>query len=335
MPTSAAIWTRWNREMSKQFTLWTNKYFVAAAALTACILWGSAFPVLKITYAELGLAGSDTASRVMLAGARFFLASLLLFGFIKVGLRRKVTLAKEHVLPVVVLGFLQTGLQYYFFYNGLAFTPGVKGAVLNAVGNFFVVIAAHFLYADDRINPGKLMGIAAGFAGIIMINWHSRAGFSWSMSLRGEGFLILSSVVSTAGTFQAKKLGGSVDPVLVNAYQLLFGSLVLLAVGVSGGTGKELQYTGLFWGLFIYSAVLSAAAFSIWYYLLKYNRAGEVAIYRFMIPVSGALLSAVVLPEETLTPAAAAALVLVAFGIGAVNYWQRQESFRPRRRSSR
>ena len=43
LPTSAAIWTRWNREMSKQFTLWTNKYFVAAAALTACILWGSAF----------------------------------------------------------------------------------------------------------------------------------------------------------------------------------------------------------------------------------------------------------------------------------------------------
>ena len=188
-----------------------------------------------------------------------------------------------------------------------------------------MVIAAHFLYADDRINPGKLMGIAAGFAGIIMINWHSRAGFSWSMSLRGEGFLILSSVVSTAGTFQAKKLGGSVDPVLVNAYQLLFGSLVLLAVGVSGGTGKELQYTGLFWGLLSIPAVLSRGSLFDLVLPVKVQCAGEVAIYRFMIPVSGALLSAVVLPEETLTPAAAAALVLVAFGIGAVNYWQRQD----------
>ena len=47
-----------------------------------------------------------------------------------------------------------------------------------------MVIAAHFLYADDHVTS-KLMGIAAGFAGIIMINWHSRC-FSWSM--RWEGF---------------------------------------------------------------------------------------------------------------------------------------------------
>jgi hypothetical protein len=41
--------------MNKQTNLWTNKYFVGVAAVAACILWGSAFPVLKVTYAELGL----------------------------------------------------------------------------------------------------------------------------------------------------------------------------------------------------------------------------------------------------------------------------------------
>lgn len=308
--------------MSKQKTLWTNKYFVALAAVIACILWGSAFPVLKITYAELGLTAEDTASRVVLAGGRFLLAALLLFALLKWGFRQSTTVQREYVVPVVTLGLFQTGLQYYFFYNGLAFTGGIKGAVLNAIGNFFVVIFAHFLYDDDRLNPGKIIGIITGFAGIVLINWHGAAGFSWSMSFRGEGFLILSGLASVVGTFQAKKLGRSLNPVLINAYQLLFGSLVLLVVGVPGVIGREVQFTSLFWGLFVYSAILSAAAFSIWYYLLKYNRAGEVTIYRFVIPVSGSLLSALLLPNERLTSAAVISLVLVAFGIGAVNHWK-------------
>mgnify|MGYP000916188670 CR=1 FL=1 len=312
--------------MMKQAKLWTNKYFVALSATIACVLWGSAFPVLKITYAELGLTGDDTASRVVLAGGRFLLAALLLFALLKIVFRQSIRLEKEYILPVLSLGIFQTGLQYFFFYNGLAFTGGIKGAVLNALGNFLVVIFAHFIYKDDRLNPGKIIGIITGFAGIVLINWHGAAGFSWSMSFRGEGFLVLSGLAGVVGTFQAKKLGRSLNPVLINAYQLLFGSLVLLFVGLPGVVGREVELTGLFWGLFLYSAFLSAAAFSIWYYLLKYNRAGEVTVYRFMIPVSGTLLSALLLPDERLTPAALLSLALVAFGIRAVNYWKTRQT---------
>lgn len=312
--------------MMKQAKLWTNKYFVALSATIACVLWGSAFPVLKITYAELGLTGDDTASRVVLAGGRFLLAALLLFALLKIVFRQSIRLEKEYILPVLSLGIFQTGLQYFFFYNGLAFTGGIKGAVLNALGNFLVVIFAHFIYKDDRLNPGKIIGIITGFAGIVLINWHGAAGFSWSMSFRGEGFLVLSGLAGVVGTFQAKKLGRSLNPVLINAYQLLFGSLVLLFVGLPGVVGREVELTGLFWVLFLYSAFLSAAAFSIWYYLLKYNRAGEVTVYRFMIPVSGTLLSALLLPDERLTPAALLSLALVAFGIRAVNYWKTRQT---------
>ena len=236
--------------MMKQAKLWTNKYFVALSATIACVLWGSAFPVLKITYAELGLTGDDTASRVVLAGGRFLLAALLLFALLKIVFRQSIRLEKEYILPVLSLGIFQTGLQYFFFYNGLAFTGGIKGAVLNALGNFLVVIFAHFIYKDDRLNPGKIIGIITGFAGIVLINWHGAAGFSWSMSFRGEGFLVLSGLAGVVGTFQAKKLGRSLNPVLINAYQLLFGSLVLLFVGLPGVVGREVELTGLFWGYF-------------------------------------------------------------------------------------
>ncbi len=59
--------------------LWTNKYFAALMAVLACILWGSAFPVLKVTYAELQIAPDDISARMLIAGARFLLAGLMVF----------------------------------------------------------------------------------------------------------------------------------------------------------------------------------------------------------------------------------------------------------------
>jgi drug/metabolite transporter (DMT)-like permease len=105
----------------------------------------------------------------------------------------------------------------------------------------------------------------------------------------------------------------------VNAYQLTLGSLLLLVLGVPALLQEGLQTTPLFWALFIYSALLSAAAFSIWYTLLKHNKAGEITIYRFMIPISGAVLSALLLPAERFTASILAALLFVAAGIAAVN----------------
>lgn len=300
-------------------SIWTNKYFAAVMAVIACVLWGSAFPVLKVSYAELGLGSGDTSARMLIAGARFLLAGLMVFGVQRLLLGEPIQVPKRHFASLLVLGLAQTGLQYYFFYNAIALVSGIKGAILNAAGNFFVVILAHFIYADDRLNLGKVLGLAAGFAGIALVNWQPGTALSWEFSLRGEGFMIFAGLTSAFGTFQAKRLGKSLNPVTVNAYQLTLGSLLLLVLGVPALLREGLQTTPLFWALFIYSALLSAAAFSIWYTLLKHNKAGEITIYRFMIPISGAVLSALLLPAERFTASILAALLFVAAGIAAVN----------------
>ena len=53
---------------------------------------------------------------------------------------------------------------------------------------------------------------------------------------------------------------------------------------------------------------------------MKYNKAGEISIYKFTTPVSGALLSAIFIPGERLNEYVIAALALVAVGIVAINY---------------
>ena len=103
-----------------QDSIWTNKYLVAFMAVFACILWGSAFPVLKISYAELQLTESDVSARMLIAGARFFLAGVMVFAFQGLILRHQFRVPRSKLLPVFLLGLAKTGLQYYFFYNGEA-----------------------------------------------------------------------------------------------------------------------------------------------------------------------------------------------------------------------
>ena len=44
----------------------TNKYWVIVIALFCAVLWGSAFPVLKVSYAELGMAPDDRYAIIVL-----------------------------------------------------------------------------------------------------------------------------------------------------------------------------------------------------------------------------------------------------------------------------
>ena len=299
----------------------TNKYWVVLIALFCAVLWGSAFPVLKVSYVELGIAPDDRSAIIVLAGMRFFLASLIIFTGLIVGIRQSPKVKLVMLPQLFLLGLLQISLQYYFFYNGLAHTTGMKGAILSSVGIFFVVVFAHFIYADDRLGWRKIIGLIAGFAGIVLINagQHFTFDFSW----QGEGFMILSGFVSALGTILAKKISKVIHPFVLTAWQMLIGSVLLIAVGLPGLKPHAMVFTNKALLLLIYSGFLSATAFSLWYAILKYNKAGEISVYKFMTPVSGAMLSALFIPGEHFTLNMFMALALVTLGVIIVNYQRR------------
>jgi len=216
-----------------------------------------------------------------------------------------------------VLGLLQTSLQYFFFYNGLANTSGMKGAILSSSGTFLVVIIAHFIYKNDRLTTEKIIGLCTGLIGIILVNWGSDLSFDFKFN--GEGFLIIAALVSSFGTFLAKKLSTELHPFVVTSWQMFLGATMLLIYGVPNMQEGMLKFTPLATVLFIYAALLSAIAFAIWYSLLKYNKAGEVSMYKFMVPVSGSILSIIFLGENNITLNVIFALLFVASGIILIN----------------
>ncbi|MCR2043296.1 DMT family transporter [Anaerosalibacter massiliensis] len=295
----------------------TKKINILIISLIAMTLWGSAFPVLKVSYEKLAIEGPDIYSKIYFAGLRFFIASILVFLAAKLIFRMDINIEKGYIKPFIILGVLQTTLQYFFFYIGVANTTGIKSAIIQASSTFFTVIFAHFIYSDDKLNMQKILSLILGFGGILIVNIGK--DFDLSFKLIGEGFLLFSALVSTIATIYVKDISQGIEPTFLTGGQMFFGSLPLLIVGKLGMKGAKLTFDRISFSLLLYSAFLSATAFFLWYMILKYNKPGEVSIYRLFIPIFGASFSAIFIESEHFTVNLIIGLILVVLGIAVLN----------------
>lgn len=301
-----------------------KRWIVITIAIFCSILWGSAFPVLKLSYAELQMANNDIIAKVVFAGWRFLLAGLMLLVGLLITNYKHLFVTRKQIPILILFGAVQTALQYFFFYNGLANTTGMKASILVSSGTFFTVLLAHYFYVNDRMNWQKTVGLVAGFAGIVIANWGQE--FQLSFTFTGEGYMILAALTGAIGTIMAKELAVGIHPFALTGWQLTIGSVLMLLIGLPLLQEDAIIFTPFGWGLFIYSALLSAVAFALWYTILKYNKAGEISIYKFATPVSGAILSALLIPGEQITLSIVSALVLVVIGFIAINYRMKASS---------
>jgi len=297
-------------------SFFSDRRVVVLLASFCCFLWGSAYPAIKNGYAMFGIAANDIPSKMVFAGYRFAFAGLLLLIFALATRRNIFVMNARNLFSTSVLGLTQTSLQYTFFYIGLAYTTGVKSSIMNATGTFFSVLLAHFIYHNDRLTLNKVVGCLIGFAGVMVVNFRPDL-LDFNFTLLGEGFVVIAAFILSAATIYGKKLSQTMDSVVLTGYQLSIGGVALVVLGYATGgtlTGFTLQSTALMG----YMVLLSSAAFSLWTVLLKYNRVGLVTVFNFLIPVFGAVLSAIFLGESILEWKNVAALLLVCGGIWLV-----------------
>lgn len=294
---------------------------VCILASFCCIMWGSASPSIKIGYELLHIEASDTPSIILFAGTRFLVAGILvvLLGSI---LQRKVLLPrKESLGPIVVLSLFQTTLQYIFFYVGLAHTTGVKGSIINGVNTFLTIIFAALLFRQEKLTARKVMGCLLGFVGVILINLNG-TGIDMSVTLLGEGFILLTAAMSALSSGFIKIFSKKDNPVMLSGYQFMLGGVTLMIAGFATGGHVDFLASGASGIMvFIWLAIISAVAYTIWGVLIKHNPVSRVAIFGLVNPVSGAIMSSIFLGEKgSLTVNAWLAMLFVAVGIVIVNY---------------
>mgnify|MGYP002571468503 FL=1 len=223
---------------------------------------------------------------------------------------------KLSIPGIIRQGLLQTTIQYTCFHISLAYISSSESAIINASNVFISVIAAHFLLKNEMLSWETIFGCIAGLAGVILINLTGI--LNGSFSFRGEGLMLAAAASYGISNVYLKKIVKQESPMAITSYQILFGSLLMIIIGICMG-GRVQVYSLKAACLLLYLAALSAAAFSIWTLLLKYNPVGKVTMFAFSIPVFGVIMSGIFLGESVFSMKNIIALVLVSVGIGVVN----------------
>ena len=197
---------------------------VAFLAMICCVLWGSAFPCVKIGYDLFRIGASDTASQIVFAGTRFFLAGVLALILGSLSQKRVLIPRKKDLPKIGVLAMFQTILQYLFFYIGLAHTTGVKSSIIEAANVFIAILIASLIFHQEKLTRRKMIGCVIGFAGVVLINL-SGGGMDMSFQWNGELFILFSTIAYAMSSVFIKKYSAESDPVLLSGWQFCFGGL--------------------------------------------------------------------------------------------------------------
>mgnify|MGYP000042777765 CR=1 FL=1 len=304
--------------MTQKQNILTKTGIVALLACVCCILWGSAIPVIKTGYRFLHVDSSDIASQIVFAGVRFTLAGILVLIF---AIReRKVMIPDKEILKYAVpVCLAQTVGQYFFFYIGVANTSGVKGGIITGLGNFIAILLSCLVFRNERMTRRKIAGCVLGFAGVVVINLLGNS-LDMGFKLIGEGFVLIAQLSYGISTVLINLFSRKVSPVVLSGTQFTMGGIVLMLIGAGMGGHLENATTG---GVVIifYLAMVSAVAYTLWSVLLAWNDVSKVAIFGFVNPLCGVILSALILGEvkQAFNVGSLAALILVCAGIYIVN----------------
>ena len=290
-----------------------NPVYAVILAVICNILWGSAYPGIKLGYEAFEVA--TVPQMILFAGIRFLIAGAIVF-CVSIPIQKRVPKLTRSAAPLIILtAIVYTALQYIFFYIGLSNTTGTNGSIVNSSSTFIAVILSHFVYKNDKITPSKLIGTLIGFCGVLFV---CATGGNTSFSTTGEGFILIAALCFVVGSMISKRVTEASDPFTVTSFNLLIGGALLTLTGILvGGRLASVTLSGVL--NLLYLALLSSAAFTIWTLLLQYNSVSSISVYNFIIPVFGTLLSALFLGENIFDIKYLISLILVSAGIITVN----------------
>lgn len=300
--------------MNKNKLAWAPMVILMAGF--CCLLWGSAFPCIKIGYKLFQIESGETASQIMFAGIRFALAGMMVI--ITFSLMNKKVIKPSSPAKIATLSLFQTILQYVPFYIGLAHTTGVKSSIITGSAVFITILISCLVFRQERLTGKKIVGSLLGFAGIVIVN-AAGSGLDLHISFLGEGMILISAVSSAFSSSFIKKFSRDTDVVMLSGYQFFSGGFVMAVLGCAmGGRLQSVSYSA--WILLLYMGFISAAAYTLWSVLLKYNDVSKVSVYKFMNPIFGVFLSYILLGERNqMGWQTVLALALVCIGIYVVN----------------
>ncbi len=268
------------------------------------LIWGSTWLFIKI--------GLEDLPPFTLAGLRFALASVLMWGYIAV---RRVHLSRSHRDWALMIGtgLLTFGLDYGLVFWGENHIPAGLTSILFSTMPLFVLVLAHVLVPAERITGLKLAGILVGIGGVALI-FSNQLHVADTYAMWGGVAVLAGAMFAAISSVLIRRYGGRIDPVVLTTVQMTAGCLPLLWIAFAlEGSPLSYRWTATAWTSLLFMAIVgSALAFALLYWLLKQIGAVRSGLIVPFSTVVAVVLGIVVLHEAfTWRTAVGGALVLV------------------------
>ncbi|SAK49199.1 multidrug DMT transporter permease [Caballeronia hypogeia] len=295
-------------------------------------LWGASFLFIRVGVAEFGVAPL-MALRVGI-GAVFLVAMLLA----RRPLAATAATLRARWPQLLMVGILNSAAPFCLFaYAELTLSAGAT-SVINATTPLFGALVA-YLWLRDRLTGARTIGMAIGFAGVLVLVWNQIAPAQPGDSalpvqglLAAAAALAASALYGVAGNF-AKKYLMDVDA-LTNAAGSMLGATLTLAP-IAFATWPAAPVSAHAWGAVLALGVgCTGIAYFIYFHLVAVAGPARAMTVTFVIPLFGILWGALFLGERvSLVMLAGCAIVLA--GTALATGFVRRVPFLGRRKLAR
>jgi drug/metabolite transporter (DMT)-like permease len=261
-------------------------------AIVTCLLWSTAYAGIKV--------GLQYDTPLHFAGKRFMLSGLMILPFtVKPGRYLEMIIANWKVVTIVTI--LQTLVNYVLFYLGMDLVPGALGAVIVGSQPLVTAVVAAMMHKEDKLTRSKVITIIIGISGVILISAGRQAlKIGGAAELAGVGMILVANVATSIANVIVSLRTKALNPLVLSSFSLGSGGLViyLLSFAVEGTVHPKMPAE--YWLDLVWLSFMSASAFSIWFRLLQRPevKVSELNLWKFIIPVIGAILSWLIVPGE-------------------------------------
>lgn len=279
------------------------KVLLAFAAIYT--IWGSTYLAIKVSI--------ETIPPFLMAGTRFTIAGLLLYGFARSRGAERPT--REHWRNSAVIGAL-----LFLAGNGaltwaeLHVPSGLAALLLSIIPLWMVLL--HHLELRRGLEWQLVLGLVLGLAGIALLVGPRELLGGGRVSPTGAGVLIAGSVGWALGSLHSRRAILPKSALLGASMEMLAGGLSLLVLGGAVGEGRALVHTNVsghsLWALAYLIGFGSLLGFTAYHWLLNVSTPSRVATYAYVNPVIAVVLGWALGGESLTVRVAVATAVIVA-----------------------
>jgi drug/metabolite transporter (DMT)-like permease len=192
------------------------------------------------------------------------------------------------------------------------------------------MMGAEAILGGERLTRRGLAGLLVGFFGIVLLVWPDlRAGGERAVYF-GAGLVALQLACAgwAAGSSWSKRHAIEGSTLGSTALQMLFGGILMLAIGSLAGEWRTLAFNPRTFGALMYLTLAgSLGGFVAYIYALRHLPISTVSLYAYVNPVIAVVLGALLLGEP-FGPRVIVSAALVLLGLAVVRSGVTGESSR-------